>query len=335
MYVHNKDLKALNTFGLPCIAGSFFSFTTEEELVTFIRSGATSGKRVFVLGGGSNILFKGNFEGLVIHPLSTTIKVEHIDDNNADVLVSAGVIWDDFVAWTVNQGFGGVENLSFIPGMAGAAPVQNIGAYGSEAADTLLRVRCVMLSDGSTLELTAGECRYGYRDSIFKNELRGKTVVSSALFRLSRHPQLNMAYAEVASECGKIGIPTLENIRKSVINIRKRKLPDPDVTGNAGSFFKNPVITSARFEELTKEYPEIPGFRLPDGDVKIAAGWLIDQCGWKGVRAGNAGVHDKQALVIVNHGNATGSEIIELAEKIRESVRLRFGTDLSPEVEIV
>ena len=335
MYTHNKDLKTLNTFGLPCHAVSFFQFSTEEELTTFIKSGEVSKQRVLVVGGGSNILFSDDFDGLVIHPVSSGIRVEHITNEHVIANVSAGVIWDDFVLWAVGQGLGGIENLSFIPGLTGAAPVQNIGAYGSEVKETLLGVRCVMLSDGKVTELTASECKSGYRDSIFKNELKGKSVVTGVRFRLSRHPVPNLTYSEVANECEILGGTSIDFVRGAIINLRKRKLPDPAETGNAGSFFKNPVVSPSLFSDLMQEYPDIPGYHLSDGTVKIAAGWLIDQCGWKGKRVGDAGVHPRQALVLVNYGNARGNDIIELAERIKASVSTRFAVDLVPEVEII
>jgi len=335
MYTLNKDIKALNTFGLPCITTAFFSFTSEEDLITFIKSGKTKTTRVLVLGGGSNILFTKDFEGLIIHPATAGMSVEHLTTEHAIVKVSAGVIWDDFVEWSVNQGFGGIENLSFIPGLAGASPVQNIGAYGSEAKDTLLKVRCISLEDGSVIELTAADCRPGYRDSIFKRELRDKVVVTTIWYRLSRKPSLNTSYPDVASECTALGGITLQNVRQAIIKIRRRKLPDPSEIGNAGSFFKNPVISSARFSEFLKEHPDMPGYSLPDGTFKIAAGWLIDRCGWKGKRVGDAGVHPNQALVLVNYGNATGNEIISLAEGIKKSVKEMFSVDILPEVEII
>lgn len=335
MYILNKDLKALNTFGLPCNAGSFFQFTGEEELVSFIRSGRTKQSEILILGGGSNILFSGDYKGLVIHPANTGIRVEHLTNDTVIVNVSAGVNWDDLAAWAVSQGLGGIENLSYIPGLTGASPVQNIGAYGSEVKDTIVSVRCVMLSDGKTTELTSGECDFSYRNSIFKNDLKGKVVVTAVRFRLLRHPQFNIAYPDVSNECDVLGGVTLDNVRKAVINIRKRKLPDPLEAGNAGSFFKNPIVSAEKFGELIKEHPEMQGHHLADGRVKLAAGWMIEKCGWKGKTAGDAGVHPRQALVIVNYGNATGSEIIALAENIRKSVLDRFNVDLEPEVEII
>lgn len=335
MYTLNKDLRAFNTFGIACLAGSFFQFSEEEELVSFIRTGKTEQSDILILGGGSNILFTRDFQGLVIHPAISGIRVEHLTNDYVIANVGAGVIWDDFVSWAVDRGLGGVENLSYIPGLAGASPVQNIGAYGTEAEDTVISVRCVMLSSGETAELTSGECKFSYRNSIFKNDLKGKAVVTAVRFRLSRNPELNLTYPDVANECELLGGASLDNVRKAVINIRRRKLPDPLETGNAGSFFKNPVITAEKYGEILKEYPELPGHHLPDGRVKIPAGWMIEKCGWKGKTVGEAGVHRNQALVLVNHGMARGSEIADLAGEIKKSLLERFGVELEPEVEII
>ncbi|HSO78381.1 MAG TPA: UDP-N-acetylmuramate dehydrogenase [Bacteroidales bacterium] len=335
MYALNKDLKTFNTFGISCMARSFFQFSEEEELISYIRTGKTGQSDTLILGGGSNILFTRDFQGLVIHPANTGIRVEHLTNEYVIANVGAGVIWDDFVSWAVDRGLGGVENLSYIPGLAGASPVQNIGAYGTEAEDTVISVRCIMLSDGETAELTAGECNFSYRNSIFKNDLKGKAVVTAVRFRLSRNPVLNLAYPDVANECELLGGASLDNVRKAVINIRRRKLPDPLETGNAGSFFKNPVITADKFGEILKEYPELPGHHRSDGGVKIPAGWLIEKCGWKGKTVGEAGVHPNQALVLVNIGRAKGSEIADLAREIKKSVLERFGVELEPEVEII
>lgn len=335
MYTLNKDLKTFNTFGISCVARSFFQFSEEEELISIIRTGKTEQSDTLILGGGSNILFTRDFQGLVIHPANTGIRVEHLTNDYVIANVGAGVIWDDFVSWAVDRGLGGVENLSYIPGLTGASPVQNIGAYGTEAEDTVISVRCIMLSNGEIAELTAGECNFSYRNSIFKNDLKGKAVVTAVRFRLSRNPVLNIAYPDVANECELLGGASLDNVRKAVINIRRRKLPDPLETGNAGSFFKNPVITAEKYGEILKEYPELPGHHRSEGGVKIPAGWLIEKTGWKGKTLGEAGVHPNQALVLVNIGSAKGSEIADLAGEITKSVLERFGVELEPEVEII
>jgi UDP-N-acetylmuramate dehydrogenase len=335
MFTRNFQLKPYNTFGLPCITSEYFSFSTEEQLVEFIKSGSAVNKKVLVLGGGSNILFTRDFDGLVLHPEIPGITLEKITDDYAEVSVGAGTVWDDFVEWTVEHGFYGIENLSLIPGLSGAAPVQNIGAYGVEAKDTIIKIRMVMLSDSSAIEINGSDCRFGYRDSIFKHELKNKTIVTRVWFRLSVKPVLNVTYGDIATEVEGLGEMNLRNVRQAVINIRRRKLPDPSVTGNAGSFFKNPVVTQGNFSELLSQYPDMPHYDLPDGTVKLAAGWLIDRCGWKGKRIGNAGLHPKQALVLVNYGDATGKEIASLGEEISASVKDAFGIDLFHEVEII
>lgn len=331
----NFQLKEYNTFALSAVASSFFSFRTEEELINLIHSGKTSEKKILILGGGSNILFTGDFDGLVIHPEIGGIEVEERNDKYVIVSAGSGIIWDDFVGWCVSNGFSGVENLSLIPGRVGASPVQNIGAYGVEAGNVITKVRFINLSDGVIAETEGKECRFGYRDSIFKHELKGNVIVTRVWYRLCLAPALNTSYGDVASETAMLGGVTLQNIRQAIINIRRRKLPDPAETGNAGSFFKNPVVTEKELTELLLKYPEMPHYDQADGGSKLAAGWLIERCGWKGYRSGNAGVHPRQALVLVNYGEANGKEITALAEKIRDSVESQFGIDLSYEVEII
>lgn len=335
MLINNFQLKELNTFGLPSVAREFFSFSSEEELVGIINDGYMEGKSTLVLGGGSNILFTSNYDGLVIHPDIGNIEIE--ERTNSSVLVSAGagVIWDDFVEWCVLHDLSGAENLSLIPGMVGASPVQNIGAYGVEAEDIIERVRFITLSDGRVNEIDGRDCRFGYRDSIFKHEFKGKIVVTKVWYRLSVEPILNTSYGDVARETEVLGGINLRNIRQAIINIRRRKLPDPEETGNAGSFFKNPVIPNEALVSLLAKYPDMPHYDMPGGDAKLAAGWLIERCGWKGYRKGKVGVHDKQALVLVNYGGAAGKEISSLAADIRISVREKFEIDLCPEVEII
>jgi len=335
MYARDFQLKPYNTFGLPCIAKEFFSFNDEDELISFIKDGSLSTKKRFVLGGGSNILFREAYNGIILHPLFEGIKVEETTDDFAEISVGAGVVWDDFVSWAVEHGYYGAENLSLIPGMAGAAPVQNIGAYGCEAKDIVSKVRLVMLDAGSVTEIDADDCRFGYRDSIFKHELKNLTVVSRVFFRLSKQNELNVTYGDVASTVESLGGKSLKNVRKAIIQIRRNKLPDPAETGNAGSFFKNPVVNTELFEALLAEFPDMPGYRQKDGTVKLAAGWLIERCGWKGKSKGDAGVHHRQALVLVNYGNATGNNIIDLAQDICLSVKSRFGIEITPEVEII
>lgn len=335
MVNRNFQLREYNTFGLPSVATGFFSFKTENELLELIRSGYLSDKKILILGGGSNILFTGNFDGIVMHPETTGITLEEKSADSVVVSAGAGIIWDDFVGWCVSNGFSGVENLSLIPGRVGASPVQNIGAYGVEAGDIITRVRFITLPEGKVVELEGKECLFGYRDSIFKHELKGKGIVTRVWYRLSLNPELNTSYGDVAAETMLLGGASLKNIRQAIINIRRRKLPDPAETGNAGSFFKNPVVSAKELSSILSRFPDIPHYDLPDGSAKIAAGWLIDRCGWKGYREGDAGVHPRQALVLVNYGGATGKDITSLSEKIKTSVNERFGIRLSAEVEII
>ncbi len=291
---------------------------------------------VLVLGGGSNLLFVSDFDGLVIFPNIPGIVPEKEDANHVWVRAGAGVEWDDFVAFTVNKGWGGIENLSLIPGKVGAAPVQNIGAYGQEAADTIESVSGIDLRTGEEWEISAPDCRFAYRNSIFKQELKGKFLVTSVLFILDKFPQLNLSYEGVARMLEGIAGPTVSDVRNVIVDIRRSKLPDPAVIGNAGSFFKNPVVESDLASRLSESHPGMPQYAVGDvGKVKLSAGWLIDQCGWKGAIRGGAGVHEKHALVLINRGEATGKEIFNLSEEIRKSVRLRFGVDLEREVLVI
>lgn len=291
---------------------------------------------VLILGGGSNLLFVSDFDGLVLYPNIPGILPEKEDASHVWVRAGAGVEWDDLVEFTVGKGWGGIENLSLIPGKVGAAPVQNIGAYGQEAADTIVSVSGIDLRNGNEWEINASDCRFAYRNSIFKQELKGKFLVTSVLFKLGKFPQLNLSYEGVARMLDGISEPTVSDVRNVIVDIRRSKLPDPAVIGNAGSFFKNPVVESDLASRLSESHPSMPQYAVGDvGKVKLSAGWLIDQCGWKGATRGGAGVHEKHALVLVNRGEGTGKEIYDLSEEIRQSVRLRFGVDLEREVLVI
>jgi UDP-N-acetylmuramate dehydrogenase len=335
MIFKNISLKSYNTFGLNYTAEFLISVKSESELVQILKDKGYVKKPIMILGGGSNLLFTGNFHGTIIRP---EIGGMHIDEENSDsVLVSsgAGVNWDSLVEWTVDHGFWGLENLSLIPGTVGASPVQNIGAYGVEVKDLISKVKTICISDGSTRIFSNNECEFGYRSSIFKNKLKGKYLITNVYFNLTNNPSIKPDYGSLNLETEKTGEVTLKNIRQAVINIRKSKLPDPEIIGNAGSFFKNPVVCNSIAGSLKKEYPGLPVYEDPSGGIKLAAGWLIDQCGWKGKRIGDAGVHDKQALVLVNYGKATGKEIFDLSEKIKKSVSEKFSIELEREVEVV
>ena len=335
MIHRNISLKKYNTFGLDYKTDCFVSVKSENEAISFFKNCESLLKPFFILGGGSNLLFTKDFHGTIVHPEIKGIKIKEQKPDHVIVSSGAGVIWDDLVKWAVNQGYGGLENLSLIPGSVGATPVQNIGAYGVEVKDSVERVRAISLDDGSVREFNNEECLFGYRDSIFKGELKGKYLVTNVCFRLMTHPTINTVYGSLKEETEKLGAISLATVRQAVINIRSAKLPDPVQIGNAGSFFKNPVVSRSTAEVLSKNWPKLPYYTDPSGDKKIAAGWLIDQCGWKGKRIGDAGVHEKQALVLVNWGKATGEDFLKLSEEIKMSVSEKFGIKLEREVEVI
>lgn len=329
------SLKQFNTFGLDYKAERLIIIRSEEEVVKLVRKSEITSESSLVLGGGSNLLFISDFRGTIIKPELYGISIEAGNNDFAIVKAGAGVNWDNFVEWSVGQGLGGVENLSFIPGSVGASPVQNIGAYGVEVKDAIEKVMAVSLETGETKEYSKEECCFGYRDSIFKRELKKKYIITGVTFKLSKEPRFRMEYGFLEAETAALGEISLKNIRRAVIKIRKDKLPDPSETGNAGSFFKNPVVSNQKADELIFNNPLIPVYDEPSGGKKLAAGWLIEQCGWKGKRIGDAGVHHKQALVLVNHGNAKGIDIYNLSEAISKSVYEAFGVELQREVEVI
>jgi UDP-N-acetylmuramate dehydrogenase len=331
----NISLKKYNTFGFDYRANCLILPKTEEEAISFFRKEISREKPLLIMGSGSNILFTSDFEGTILCPDTGGIKIEEKDHENVLISAGAGVNWDNLVEWTVNKGFGGLENLSLIPGLVGATPVQNIGAYGVEVKDTIEKVRAVSIEDGSIKEFSNNDCRFEYRNSIFKDKIKGKYLVTKVYYRLTTNPMLKPDYGSLNDEINKLGDVTLKNIRQAVINIRRSKLPDPKIIGNAGSFFKNPIVNSSFAESLKKMYSQMPAYEDQSGSIKLAAGWLIEQCGWKGKRIDDAGVHDKQALVLVNYGKATGKEIYNLSEEIRKSVQKKFGIELEREVEVV
>ena len=337
MIYKNVPLKKYNTFGLDYMADCMIHIKTEEEATTFFRDDISGRKPFLILGSGSNLLFTCDFNGTILYPEMKGMRIEAQDQENGDIIVSsgAGVNWDDFVEWTVNKGFGGLENLSLIPGKVGATPVQNIGAYGVEVKDLILKVNTINTSDGSIRVFTQNECEFGYRDSIFKKQEKGKYLITMVYYNLKINPLLNLEYDSLKEEVNSLGILTLRNVRQAVINLRRSKLPDPEITGNAGSFFKNPVVKESLAIDLKNRYSSMPLYEDKNGFMKLAAGWLIEQCGWKGKRTGDAGVHDKQALVLINYGKATGKEIYDLSEQIKKSVYEKFGVRLEREVEVV
>ncbi len=335
MISKNVSLKPYNTFGLDYKADCVIHIGSEEEAISLFKGENKIDGPQFILGGGSNILFTADYHGTILHPEIGGIRLEEKNKEYALISAGAGVNWDNLVEWTVNKGLGGMENLSLIPGLVGAAPVQNIGAYGVEVKDVIETVKTVSIEDGSVREFNNHQCRFGYRNSIFKNEEKGRYLVTRVYFRLSIKPLLKLDYGSLNDEIKKLGEINLKNIRQAVINIRSSKLPDPVVIGNAGSFFKNPVIPNAEAGKLKETFPQMPVYADISGGTKLAAGWLIDQCGLKGYRKGFTGVHENQALVLVNYGGATGTEIVQLSEFVKKSVFEKFGVALEREVEIV
>lgn len=327
------SLLSHNTFGIDVSAARFLEYASVEELQQQIAQGAVTTPFLHI-GGGSNLLFTKDYDGLILHSCIGGIEVTEEDERTVSVRVGAGVVWDDFVAYCVAHGWYGAENLSLIPGEVGAGAVQNIGAYGVEVKDLITAVETVNIQ-GDQRVYSIEECGYAYRNSIFKRPENKSVFVTYVRFRLSKEEYYTLDYGTIRQELGKYPELTLPVVRKVIIDIRESKLPDPKVMGNAGSFFMNPIVSKEKMLALQQEYPQIPYYELADGQVKIPAGWMIDQCGWKGKSLGPAAVHDKQALVLVNRGGAKGSDIIALSDAVRASVREKFGIDIHPEVNFV
>lgn len=335
-FSENYSLKKHNTFGVDAKAKYFFEFTELDDLAVFLDSNKSwRDERLIVLGEGSNILFLNDFDGLVIYPNVPGIKTVYEDRHNEWLEVGAGEMWDEFVQYAVAYGLGGIENLSLIPGKVGAAPVQNIGAYGQEVCSVVQKVEGYDLEEGVPAEISVEECRFAYRDSIFKSYLKNKFIITSVILKLDKFPEYNLKYGQLEELVRQKGKIDLFNIRESVIEIRRSKLPDVKELGNAGSFFKNPVVSNEIAKKLKSKFENIPVYPAADGSVKLAAGWLIEMAGWKGVREGDAGVHEKQALVLVNYGNASGKQIFDFSEKIKQSVFEKFGVELEREVNCI
>ncbi len=333
---HDFSLAGLNSFGIAVKAALFIALRNETELPEIFKEYARENRPILVMGGGSNILFTRDFNGLVIRNEITGIDCVEETADYVLVKAGAGVNWHHFVMHCVDNGWGGLENLSLIPGTVGAAPVQNIGAYGVELKDTFFSLRAWDIAEKCFIEFSAAQCEFGYRQSIFKNQLKGRMVIVSITFKLLKTPMLQLGYGAILDWLNEhqIAAPSIKDISDAVMAIRRAKLPDPAVLGNAGSFFKNPSVSAVFFEELKELHPEIIAFPAPGG-FKLAAGWLIEQCGWKGFREGDAGCHARQALVLVNHGSASGKNIVDLAMRIQESVQTKFGVTLIPEVNII
>jgi len=340
MKIHNNiSLKPYNTFGIDALAKSFASFNTTDELgelLAFTQK-QNNNQHTLILGGGSNILFTKDYNGLVLKNKLQGIHEIKEDDQHVYVQVGAGENWHQFVLHCIKNGWAGVENLSLIPGNVGASPMQNIGAYGVEIKDVFYSLEAFHIHEKKMINFSLNDCAFGYRESVFKKKFKNEFVITSVTYRLDKNPKFNITYGAIEQELEKMGVKalSLQAVSKAVINIRSSKLPDPAVIGNAGSFFKNPEIQNSIFNRLKEQYAGVVGYNLPNGNVKLAAGWLIEQCGWKGYRKGDAGCHEKQALVLVNYGNATGEEIFNLSEEILQSVKRRFDVQLEREVNIV
>ena len=328
------DLTNKLTFNVPAKCSFYIEVFSDEELREALSWGQTNSHPILLLGGGSNMLFHRDFDGLVIQISHKGISVINDDGRYLDVVVGAGENWHKFVLHTIEKGWGGLENLSLIPGCVGASPMQNIGAYGVEIVDHLKYVEAINLSTGKLNRFSASDCELGYRDSIFKGREKGKWAITRVAYTLDRKSPLKMTYGAIEDELKNIPVEdrTHKNVSDAVIRIRQSKLPDPAVLGNAGSFFKNPILLRSDFEKILANHPEIPHYPQGDNSVKLAAGWLIDRAGWKGHDRGTHGVHDKQALVLVNRGGASGGEIWTLAQDVMASVKEKFGIDLEPEV---
>ncbi len=333
----NQPLKHFNTFGIDAQAAWLAHCTEVSEIQQILSDKNFTQVPLLVLGGGSNILFTQNWNGLVLRNELKGITVIAEGDNHVYVKAMAGEPWHPFVQWCIGRGYGGLENLSLIPGLVGASPMQNIGAYGVEIKDVFHELEAMCIADRSMVTFSAADCAFGYRESVFKRTLKNQYIITSVTYRLHKKPSFNTTYGAIEQELERMGVKDLsiQAISQAVINIRTSKLPDPTVIGNAGSFFKNPEVPPTQYQILKSAFPTISAYALANGNYKLAAGWLIEQCGWKGFRKGEAGVHDKQALVLVNHGQATGSEIYALSSDILDSVQQKFGVILEREVNII
>ena len=332
----NFPLTRCNTFGIPARARYFAAPQSEDELVALLAEVAARALPLTVLGGGSNVVLAGDVDGLVLHPAMRGIRCVEEGPEHVLVEAAAGEVWHDFVQHTLAQGWYGLENLSLIPGSVGAAPIQNIGAYGVEITDRFHSLTAVEIASGQRREFSHAQCRFGYRDSIFKQDMQGLYIITRVRFRLPRQPQLVLGYGDIQAELAARGVaqPTPLDVAAAVIAIRQRKLPAPEVLGNAGSFFKNPVLPVAEYERLKQVFPGVVAYPQ-DGGVKLAAGWLIDQAGWKGRRLGPVGAYEKQALVLVNHGGATGADVLAAAHAIQADVQAKFGVMLEMEPQVI
>ncbi len=333
----NISLKEYNTFGLDSNAKEFVVVDSIDELEAIIQVFNLKNRKLLILGGGSNVLLANDFDGMVIKINLTGIEKINEDENHVWIKAMAGTIWHDLVLYCVENNYAGLENLSLIPGCVGAAPMQNIGAYGVEIKDTFVQLEAIEIKSAKHKLFTKSDCKFAYRESIFKNEAKGKYIITSVAFKLNKNYLVNTTYGAIKDVLtnNNIANPTIKDVSNAVIEIRSSKLPDPKILGNAGSFFKNPEINTELFLDLKEKFPDLVGYKISDTKTKVAAGWLIEQCGWKGKVVGNTGSHKQQALVLVNYGNASGNEIWNLALQIQNSVKEKFGIDIIPEVNVI
>lgn len=328
-------LKPFNTFGIPVIASRFAAISKVEHLRWLYQNGEFAGHEILILSEGSNVLFTKDFGGLVLHNEMWGMSVEEESSEHVFLKVNAGESWSRLVEYAVKQGWGGIENLALIPGKVGAAPIQNIGAYGVEVKDVIVSVEAFDMQTGQTVSFSHEQCGFGYRSSFFKTIGKGRYFVTSVLIKLDKNPTINISYGPLQKAFSGRSNVTIADIYDEVVNVRQSKLPDPDKLANAGSFFKNPVIEEKQAEGFLVDHPDAPHYPQLNGQVKLAAGWLIEQCGWKGVREGDVGVHQNQALVLVNYGHASGQQVFDFAKKIIQSVHDKMGVTLEPEVNII
>ena len=337
----NYSLKAHNTFGIDAKCRRFIEFEDDDEAVEVAKILRESATPYIIIGGGSNLLLTKDFDGIVVRSGIKGYYFEESGDRSQETVVrmtcGSGEVWDDMVATSIKAGYYGMENLSLIPGDVGASAVQNIGAYGMEASDLILCVWMIEIPTGKPWMIGNEECEYGYRQSRFKQDWKNRFLITRVTYGLSRTFQPHLDYGNIRQELERRGIkePTAQQLRDVIIDIRNAKLPDPKIEGNAGSFFMNPIVTRQKYEKLAEQHPDMPHYKVDSRHEKIPAGWMIEQCGWKGKSLGRAGVHDKQALVLVNRGGATGAEIVALCDAIRKDVKAKFGIDIHPEVNII
>ena len=333
---HHFSLKHYNTFGIEAKAKQFVAVHSTEELKYILEQ--RKAEKKFILGGGSNMLLTKDIDALVIH---IDLKGKKIIDENDDyvwVESQAGENWHEFVLWTIDQDFGGLENMSLIPGNVGTTPVQNIGAYGTEIKDTFISCQVITIENQEIKTFSKEECNFGYRESIFKNDVKDQYIITSVVFKLTKkNHKINTSYGDIVAELAKNNRtePTLKDVSNAVINIRRSKLPDPKELGNSGSFFKNPILLTSDFQKIQHQFPEMKYYEVSETEVKVPAGWLIEQAGFKGKRFGDAGIHKNQALVLVNYGNATGAEILNVSKNIQETIFKKFGINIETEVNVI